>query len=297
MKQFFFTLCMLYFCVVSFSQTNDNYKPNIPFWLVKLDTNLSWISKKKLCDDKEKVAIIKKLSRKKNIIHTLLTFHELTPDSLVRSSFLTDINHDHVNDFVLYDFIPTCDFKPYLLIAVSHNNNYEVVLQRECEVISWQTTNDTMAFQLFMQGCCGDFHGYIYTFYAIKGKENDLYNQLEILKKQTINSNTNPEIYWCYSYDNPPTIQRINNIEFVHDSIMLLPNPQTKGGYYESFKEDQYKILFFKGDYGEIMSEKTINNEKWYYLKMPLYKRNLPDNFCQGSYFYGWTSEKNVKIK
>ena len=292
-------IVLLYLLVTVYAfSIAQNIISNVPSWLIKPDTNLQWIKEKQKTDIQKKTAILKQLSLiDKSNIRSFIKNYNYSYDSLAKLSFLVDVNHDNINDLILYDFLPFCDSQPYIMIAVSKNYKFEIILQRECDFISWQSKVDTITFQLYIQGCCSDQFGYIYTVSSIKGDENNFNSEFEKIKHHTLFTNDNPIIFWYFPIYNTINIQLVNEIEFIKDSIMLRSIPERMDSFYESYIQSQYRFIFFAGDCGEILSEKTVNDKKWYYLKMPINKRNMPDDFKQGSYFYGWTSENNVRIK
>lgn len=287
-----FIMCSFF----TFAQSGlSSYK--IPQWLVKADTNLQWMQQKKQEDIKMKHNIIKKIKSKSPNIKGVIKYHNLPPDSLVKMSFMIDINHDSIDDFIFYDYLPFCNEQAFVIIAVSKNNSYEIILEKECEFLSWYSRDDSLSFQIYVQGCCEDYHGYMYSILSIKGGEESLYLQLMQVKNRQLFTSTNPEIIWKSSTHIPMQHQTIAKAEITKDSVYLKHNPEEIRGVMVFFMQNSPQWFLYAGDSAEVLQEKTVNQKKWYYLKTPINKRNMPESYLQGSFVYGWIQENNVLLK
>lgn len=280
----------------TFAQSGlSSYK--IPQWLVKADTNLQWMQQKKQEDIKIKQNIIKKISSKSQNLKGAIKYHRLTPDSLAKMSFMIDINQDSIDDFIFYDYLPFCNEQTFVIVSLSKNNAYEIILEKECEFISWHSNRDTLLFQIYVQCSSEDYHGYIYSILSVKGQEETLNRQLMEVNNKRIFTTTNPEIIWKSSTYIPMQNQTIAKAEITKDSIYLIHNPEEIRGVMIFYMQNSPQWLLFAGDNAEVLQEKIVNQIKWYYLKTPVNERNMPLNFPQGSFVYGWIQANNVLLK
>lgn len=290
-------LILLVMCsYYSFAQSSlFNYK--IPLWLVKPDTNLQWMQQKKQEDIEIKQNIIKKIKSESPNIKGVIRYHNLPPDSLAKMSFIIDINHDSIVDFIFFDYLPFCNEQAFIIVAISKNNSYEIMLEKECEFISWHSNRDTLLFQIYVHGSSEDYHGYIYSFLSIKGQEEAFKRQLMEAHNKQLFTSSNPEIIWKSSTDIPVQNLTIAKAEITKDSVYLIHNPEEIRGVMVFYMQNSPQWLLYAGDSAEVLQEKTVNQIKWYYLKIRVNKRNMPLYFPQGSFVYGWIQENNVLVK
>ena len=275
--------------------TVSNRKNDLPPWAINPDTNLNWIIAKKQTDIAEKKSVIKSMQTTDCILSCLDTLYNYPVDSIIKISFLVDINHDNKKDFVLYGFLPFCNFQPYIIIAINKDNMFQTIYQHEGDFISWHFTADTMAFQLFIHGCCADRHGYVYNYSCIKGHESEFYGQLSKSTDTTDQPNNDLDIFWMYNSEYPFKTKLNINIEIQKDSTILLPFADKLKNTHDYF-EKQLNWVFYKGDTGKALDKKVINKETWFYVEMPIKKSNSPTNYRKGCSIYGWTKQENIKM-
>ena len=267
-------------------------KEDIPLFLLKNDTNLGWINEQKLLNTEEKKVAIAIMKKTDFLFSYLDTSFEYSEDSIAKSFFLMDINFDDKKDLILYALLPACNFQPFILIAINKDDHFERIFQREGDFISWNIKPDTIGFQIFIQGCCSDHHGYISDYHNINGKVNLGFDPIKKLDKES-------EIFWSYGSEHPSaTDSEMNVIVIKKDSTILLPFTESNRNDDCDLKEE-INWVFYKGETGNLISEKVNGGESWCYIKMPVKENNSPiigrkRNSLRGS-IYGWTKKENIK--
>ena len=295
MKQILIIVLMTVCSDIYGQVTVSDRKNELPPWAIHSDTNLNWIIAKKQTEIAEKKRIIKSMQSTDCILSGLDTIYNYPIDSLAKTSFLVDINHDNKKDFVLYGLLPVCNFQPFILIAINKGNEFRTIYQHEGDFISWHFTSDTTAFQVFIHGCCADRHGYVYNYSCIKGHESDFYEQLIQSTTATDQANNELNIFWMYHSEFPLKTTLNLNIEIQKDSTILLPFADSLKNTQDYF-EKQFNWVFYKGDTGKALDKKMISNETWFYIEMPIKRSNSPNNFRKGRTIYGWIKQENIKI-
>ena len=246
----------------------------IPEWAIHGDTNLFWMKDEMLSTSEIKSMTLQYLRQSDPLIATLDTIFEIPLDTIAQMSFMHDINHDGKLDFLLYGLLPFCNFQPYIYILLNHDTSFHVIFQREGDFVGWRESEDVSHFQILVNGCCEDRHGYLFEY------SNE--------QKDTLTFS----VFWQLNATHPVITNPEKAITIEQDSIILLP----AAGSSERYQNDlanQFNWMFFKGDTGIVLSETTADGRTWCYVRMPVYPRNEPRNFNGAAYVYGWIPKEN----
>ena len=247
----------------------------IPVWAIQGDTNLSWISDKMLLNTKVENKIIRSLCKTDPIFSSLDTVFDMPLDTIAQMCYLHDIDHDGKQDLLLYGMLGFCDFQPYVYILLKRGTDFQPIFHREGDIIGWQESEKNTRFQILVNGCCEDRHGYLYDF----------------------DPNTNTFVghsFWQGNSEHPVDTADWEQVVLQRDSVILLPASGGPNSVRNNIKS-QFNWSFFKGDTGIVLATKTIDDVAWCYVKMKVVKRDNANRLPDVDYIYGWVSAEDVR--
>lgn len=241
----------------------------IPAWAIQGDTNLSGLKDKMLVASEIKNEVLLFLRQSDPLIAVLDTLYETPLDTIAQMSFLRDINHDGKQDFLLYGMLPFCNFQPFIYILLNRDTAFQVIFQREGDFVGWRESEEASDFQILVNGCCEDRHGYLYEYSSTQGDTLTF------------------SVFWQLNATHPVTTNAETIITIEEDSTVLQPS----AGFTDRYQNDlanQFNWVFFKGETGKVLYETENGDHKWCYVRMPVRPRNEPRSFHGAGYVYGW---------
>lgn len=241
----------------------------VPAWAINGDTNLSWITDEILSTSETKNRTIRFLYQTDPMLSVLDTLFEIPLDTIAQVSFMHDINHDGKLDFLLYGMLPFCNFQPYIYILLNRDTAFQVVFQHEGNFVGWRESDNATSFQILVNGCCEDRHGYLFEY---SSAQEDTLTQ---------------SAFWQLNAMHPATTDKEKTITIDQDSTILLPAAGSSDRYQNDLA-NQFNWTFFKGDIGKVLYETVLDDHNWCYVRMPVRPRNEPQHFNGAAYVYGW---------
>lgn len=241
----------------------------IPVWAIKGDTNLCWLKDKMQSTNEIKSKTLHYLRQSDPLIAVLDTLYEIPLDTIAQMSFIHDINHDGKPDFLLYGMLPFCNFQPYIYILLNRDTAFQLVFQHEGDFVGWRESDNATSFQILVNGCCEDRHGYLFEY---SSAQEDTLTQ---------------SVFWQLNAMHSANIDKETTITIDLDSTILLPTAGSSDRYQNDLA-NQFNWTFFKGDTGKVLYETVLDDHYWCYVRMLVRPRNEPHHFNGAAYVYGW---------